>query len=153
MLRYHGNSIWSPPVKLAGFVVTNVLLLPVAAMAQQATAPARLAPESALATQVRNQQDAAIVQRSEAQRSAIENGVKDYLVPLRPTWDGKSRPPVGVSLLANGTGPVDMVWDTATQSMVAQWRHMQKTDGGQRLYYTTSLGESGALNFSISSRF
>ncbi|TXH91344.1 MAG: hypothetical protein E6Q78_00775 [Rhodoferax sp.] len=78
--------------------------------------------------------------------------MKDYLVPLR-AWDGKSRPPVGISLLANGTGPVDMVWDTATQSMVAQWRHVQKTDGGQRLYYTTSVSESGALNFSISSRF
>ena len=140
-------------MKLAGLAFTVVLTLPAAVLAQQAAAPARLAPDSSLAAQVRNQQDAVIVQRTDAQRSAIENEVKDYLVPLRPTWDGKSRPPVGISLLANGTGPVDMVWDTATQSMVAQWRHVQKTDSGQRLYYTTSVSETGALNFSISSRF
>ena len=139
-------------MKLAGFVFTMVLHLPAAVLAQQAAAPVRLAPESPLGAQVRSQQDAVIVQRTDAQRSAIENEVKDYLVPLR-AWDGKSRPPVGISLLANGTGPVDMVWDTSTQSMVAQWRLVQKTDSGQRLYYTTSVNEAGALNFSISSRF
>ena len=111
-----------------------------------------MAPASAMAAQVRTAQDAAIVQRTDAQRSALEDGVKDYLVPLR-AWDGKSRPPVGVSLLANGTGPVDMVWDTSTQTLVAQWRLVQKTDSGQRLYYTTSVNEAGGLNFSISSRF
>ena len=139
-------------MKLSGLGLLVLLLVPAAALAQQSAAPARLASESHMAAQVRSQQDAAIVQRTDAQRSAIENEVKDYLVPLR-AWDGKSRPPVGISLLANGSGPVDMVWDTATQSMVAQWRHVQKTDSGQRLYYTTSVNESGALNFSISSRF
>lgn len=147
-----GSPFWSSPVKLAGLAFTVVLTVPVAVLAQQAAPAARLAPESPMAAQVRNPQDAAIVQRTDAQRSAIENEVKDYLVPLR-AWDGQSRPPVGISLLANGTGPVDMVWDTATQSMVAQWRHVQKTDSGQRLYYTTSVSETGALNFSISSRF
>lgn len=140
-------------MKLSGFAWVTLLGVPLAAMAQQTAAPARLAPESSLAAQVRNPQDAAIVQRTDAQRSAIENEVKDYLVPLRATWDGKSRPPVGISLLANGTGAVDMVWDTATQRMVAQWRLVQKTDSGQRLDYTTSVSEAGALNFSISSRF
>ena len=139
-------------MRLSGFAWVIVLGVPQAAMAQQAVAPMRLAPESPWTAPARNPQDAAIVQRSQAQRSAIENEVKDYLVPLR-AWDGKSRPPVGISLLANGTGPVDMVWDTATHSMVAQWRLVQKTDSGQRLYYTTSVGESGALNFSISTRF
>lgn len=139
-------------MKLSGLGLLALLLLPAVVLAQQAAVPARLAPESPMAAQVRTLQDAAIVARTDAQRSAIENEVKDYLVPLR-TWDGKSRPPVGISLLAKGTGPVDMVWDTATQSMVAQWRHVQKTDSGQRLYYTTSVSETGALNFSISSRF
>lgn len=147
-----GHRIQECTVRLSGYAWVTLLGVPLAAMAQQAAAPARLAPESPMASQVRSQQDVAIVQRSDAQRSAIENEVKDYLVPLR-AWDGTSRPPVGVSLLANGTGPVDMLWDTATQSMVAQWRHVQKTDSGQRLYYTTSVSETGALNFSISSRF
>ena len=120
--------------------------------AQHNVASGRLAPESAMGAQVRTVQDAAIVQRNDAYRSALEDGVKDYLVPLR-AWDGKSRPPVGVSLLANGTGPVDMLWDASTQTMVAQWRLAQKTDSGQKLYYTTSFNEVGALHFSISSRF
>lgn len=120
--------------------------------AQQAASSGRLTPEASLNPQARSSQDLVILQRADAQRSALEDGVKDYLVPLR-AWDGKSRPPVGVSLLANGTGPVDMVWDTSTQTMVAQWRLVQKTDSGQRVYYTTSVNETGALNFSISSRF
>lgn len=129
-----------------------LLGLPLVSLAQQAPASARLAPESSMAAQVRNPQDAVIVQRSEAQRHAIENEVKDYLVPMR-AWDGKSRPPIGVSLLAKGTGPMDMVWDTSTQTMAAQWRMVQKTDSGLRLHYTTTVTESGAIGFSISSRF
>ncbi|MDT8990790.1 hypothetical protein RQP54_07905 [Curvibacter sp. APW13] len=139
-------------MRTLGGMCVAMLLLTQGAMAQQAASPARLAPESPLSAQIRNPQDAAIVQRADAQRSALENEVKDYLVPLR-AWDGKSRPPIGVSLLANGTGPVDMVWDTSTQTMAAQWRLVQKTDSGQKLYYTTTVNESGALNFSISSRF
>lgn len=120
--------------------------------AQSSSGQLRLDADSTQGLQARTAQDQALVQRNDAQRSVLENGVKDYLVPLR-AWDGRSRPPVGVSLLANGSGPVDMVWDTTSQSLVAQWRLVQKTDSGQRLYYTTSVRESGAVNFSISSRF
>ena len=139
-------------MKLQHFIGVIVLMAHVGLQAQQAPSSGRLTPEASLNPQARSTQDLAILQRADAQRSALEDGVKDYLVPLR-AWDGKSRPPVGVSLLANGTGPIDMVWDTASQTMVAQWRLVQKTDSGQRLYYTTSVNESGALNFSISSRF
>lgn len=100
--------------------------------------------------------DRAMVLRADGQRRQIEDSVKDYLVAFdsRVAAPGTlPRKTVGLSLTNFSGSPLSLAYDPNGKSMMARWRSVQTTAFGQTIQYQAFVGEAGAVNFLISSRF
>jgi hypothetical protein len=100
--------------------------------------------------------DRAMVLRADGQRRQMEDSVKDYLV----AFDSRIAPPgalprktVGLSLTNFSGSPLALAYDPNGKSMMAQWRSVQSLGSGLSVQYQAFVGEAGAVNFVISSRF
>lgn len=100
--------------------------------------------------------DRAMVLRADGQRQQLEDSLKDYLV----AFDTRVAPPgalprktVGLSLTNFSGSPLALAYDPNGKSMMAQWRSVQTLGSGQSIQYQAFVGEAGAVNFVISSRF
>ena len=63
------------------------------------------------------------------------------------------RKTVGLALTNFSGSPLALAYDPNGKSMMAQWRSSQTTAFGQTFHYQAFVGEAGAVNFVISSRF
>ncbi|WP_176451901.1 hypothetical protein [Rhodoferax sp. TH121] len=115
-----------------------------------------LAPEPVLPAAPMGASDRAMVHRADGQRQQLEDSVKDYLVAFdsRLAAPGvQPRKTVGLSLTNFSGSPLSLAYDPNGKSMMAQWRSSQTTAFGQTFQYQAFVGEAGAVNFVISSRF
>jgi hypothetical protein len=106
---------------------------------------------SALNTRV-GDRDRALVMKIDDSRRELEASLKEYLVAV-DTRPDQSRKLVGLTLTTFSGSPLAVAYDPSGKSMMAQWRSEVKTSSGQVFQYQAFVGEAGAVNFVISSRF
>jgi hypothetical protein len=120
-----------------------------AVVCAQSVLPAPGAP--ALKTSV-GDRDRALVMKIDDSRRELEASLKEYLVAV-DTRPDQSRKLVGLTLTTFSGSPLAVAYDPSGKSMMAQWRSEVKTSSGQVFQYQAFVGEAGAVNFVISSRF
>jgi hypothetical protein len=96
--------------------------------------------------------DRALVIKIDDSRRELEASLKEYLVAV-DTRPDQSRKLVGLTLTTFSGSPLAVAYDPSGKSMMAQWRSEVKTSSGQVFQYQAFVGEAGAVNFVISSRF
>jgi hypothetical protein len=96
--------------------------------------------------------DRALVMKIDDSRRELEASLKEYLVAV-DTRPDQSRKLVGLTLTTFSGSPLAVAYDPSGKSMMAQWRSEVKTSSGQVFQYQAFVGEAGAVNFVISSRF
>lgn len=128
-------------------------------LAWGAVAPAMVCAQNVLTAPVapalrsaQGEQDRAIVMKIDDSRRELEASLKDYLVAV-DTRSDQSRKTVGLTLTNFSGSPLAVAYDPSGKSMMAQWRSEVKTLSGQVFQYQAFVGEGGAVNFVISSRF
>jgi hypothetical protein len=134
--------------QMMGWVFAWGTVLPVMVCAQTVL-PAPMAP--ALRSS-QGDQDRAIVMKIDDSRRELEASLKDYLVAV-DTRPDQSRKTVGLTLTNFSGSPLAVAYDPSGKSMMAQWRSDVTTSSGQVFQYQAFVGEGGAVNFVISSRF
>jgi hypothetical protein len=115
----------------------------------QSVLPAPSAP--ALNTSL-GERDRALVMKIDDSRRELEASLKEYLVAA-DTRPDQSRKKVGLTLTTFSGSPLAVAYDPSGKSMMAQWRSEITTASGQVFQYQAFVGEAGAVNFVISSRF
>jgi hypothetical protein len=110
------------------------------------------APVAPVLRSAQGEQDRALVMKIDDSRRELEASLKDYLVAVdtRPDLSSKK---VGLTLTNFSGSPLAVAYDPSGKSMMAQWRSEVKTSSGQVFQYQAFVGEAGAVNFVISSRF
>jgi hypothetical protein len=96
--------------------------------------------------------DRALLIEADGERKKLEASLKDYLVAYDTRYDG-TRKKVGLSLTSFSGTPFALAYDPGAKSMMALVRFGQSTNAGLRFEYQAFVGESGNVNFQISSRF
>lgn len=96
--------------------------------------------------------DRAMILEADGQRKQLEASLKDYLVAYDTRYDG-TRKKVGLTLTSFSGSPLSLAYDPGAKSMLAQVSFGQTTTAGLRFEYRAFVGESGNVNFQISSRF
>jgi hypothetical protein len=124
------------------------LAMPLVACAQSALpAPAAPAISSTLGAQ-----DRVMLTKIDDSRKELEASLKDYLVAV-DTRPDLSRKKMGLTLTNFSGSPLAVAYDPSAKSVMAQWRSEVTTASGQVFQYQAFVGEAGAVNFVISSRF
>jgi hypothetical protein len=122
--------------------------MPLVVCAQSALpAPATPAISSTLGAQ-----DRVMLTKIDDSRKELEASLKDYLVAV-DTRPDLSRKKVGLTLTNFSGSPLAVAYDPSAKSVMAQWRSEVTTASGQVFQYQAFVGEAGAVNFVISSRF
>jgi hypothetical protein len=98
------------------------------------------------------ERDRALVMKIDDSRRELEASLKEYLVAV-DTRPDQSRKKVGLTLTTFSGSPLAVAYDPSGKSMMAQWRSEITTSSGQVFQYQAFVGEAGAVNFVISSRF
>lgn len=133
---------------LLGWTVALGAVVPAMVCAQSAP------PTPAVSVIPNNQsaQDRVILAKIDDSRKELEASLKDYLVAVdtRPDLSHKK---VGLTLTNFSGSPFAVAYDPSGKSMMAQWRSEVTTSSGQVFQYQAFVGEAGAVNFVISSRF
>lgn len=96
--------------------------------------------------------DRAMLIEADGERKKLEASLKDVLVAFDTRYDG-SRKKVGLSITSFSGSPLELAYDPGAKSMMAQVRFGQTTNAGLRFEYRAFMGESGNVNFLVSSRF
>lgn len=99
-----------------------------------------------------NQSDRSLLARADADRRSIEMSLQNTLVAFDTRHDG-GRKKIGVSLSSFTNSPLELAYDPTGKSLMAQWRSVHTTAAGQSFQYQAFVGETGVINFVISSKF
>lgn len=128
-------------------------------LAWSAVAPAMVCAQNVLPAPVapalhsaQGERDRALVMKIDDSRRELEASLKEYLVAV-DTRPDQSRKKVGLTLTTFAGSPLAVAYDPSGKSMMAQWRSEVTTASGQVFQYQAFVGEAGAVNFVISSRF
>ena len=100
--------------------------------------------------------DRALVMRADGQRKQLENSLKDYVVAFDSRVERPGELPrktVGLAVTSFSGSPLALAYDPNGKSMMAQWRSEHTTAFGQTFQYQAFVGQSGVVNFVVSSRF
>ncbi len=96
--------------------------------------------------------DKALASEMDSSRSRVESSLKEYLVAFDSRIDS-NRKRVGLPLLAVADDTLQLAYDPAGKNVMAQWKFAQTRALGQKLNYQAYVGESGTVNFVISTRY
>lgn len=99
-----------------------------------------------------NQSDRSMHAKADSDRKSLELALQNTLVAFDTRHDG-ARKKLGVSLTSFSGSPLELAYDPNGKSLMAQWRSVLTTAAGQSFQYQAFVGESGAINFVISSKF
>lgn len=100
--------------------------------------------------------DRALVVRADGQRKQLESSLKDYVVAFDSRVERPGELPrktVGLAITSFSGSPLALAYDPNGKSMMAQWRSEHTTAFGQTFQYQAFVGQAGAVNFVLSSRF
>jgi hypothetical protein len=82
----------------------------------------------------------------------IESNLKDYFVAFDSRHDS-NRKRVGLPLTSFADGMFSVAYDISGRSLMAQWKIAQSSAYGNKISYHAYLGESGMVNFGVSTHF
>ncbi|MDT7523631.1 hypothetical protein RAE21_14660 [Rhodoferax sp. TBRC 17198] len=99
-----------------------------------------------------NQSDRSLLDKAVAERKSIGLLLHNTVVAFDTRYDG-ARKKIGVSLTSFSNSPLELAYDPTGKSLIAQWRSVHTTAAGQSFQYQAFVGESGAINFVVSSKF
>lgn len=99
-----------------------------------------------------NQSDRSLLDKAVAERKSIGLLLHNTVVAFDTRYDG-ARKKIGVSLTSFSNSPLELAYDPTGKSLIAQWRSVHTTATGQSFQYQAFVGESGAINFVVSSKF
>ena len=99
-----------------------------------------------------NQSDRSLLDKAVAERKSIGLLLHNTVVAFDTGYDG-ARKKIGVSLTSFSNSPLELAYDPTGKSLIAQWRSVHTTAAGQSFQYQAFVGESGAINFVVSSKF
>jgi len=99
-----------------------------------------------------NQSDRGLLAKADSDRKSLELALQNTLVAFDTRHDG-GRKKLGVALTSFSNSPLELAYDPNGKSLMAQWRSVHTTAAGQSFQYQAFVGESGAINFVISSKF
>ncbi|CAM8656068.1 hypothetical protein MCEMSEM18_00589 [Comamonadaceae bacterium] len=99
-----------------------------------------------------NQSDRSLLDKAVAERKPIGLLLHNTVVAFDTRYDG-ARKKIGVSLTSFSNSPLELAYDPTGKSLIAQWRSVHTTAAGQSFQYQAFVGESGAINFVLSSKF
>lgn len=99
-----------------------------------------------------NQSDRGLLAKADSDRKSLELALQNTLVAFDTRHDG-GRKKLGVALTSFSGSPLELAYDPNGKSLMAQWRSVHTTAAGQSFQYQAFVGESGAINFVISSKF
>jgi len=99
-----------------------------------------------------NQSDRSLLAKSDSDRKSIEASLQNTLVAYDTRHDG-ARKKLGVALTSFSSIPLELAYDPNGKNLMAQWRSVYTTAAGQSFQYQAFVGESGTVNFVISSKF
>ena len=99
-----------------------------------------------------NQSDRSLLDKAVAERKSIGLLLHNTVVAFDTRYDG-ARKKIGVSLTSFSNSPLELAYDPTGKSLIAQWRSVYTTAAGQSFQYQAFVGESGAINFVVSSKF
>lgn len=99
-----------------------------------------------------NQSDRSLLDKAVAERKSIGLLMHNTVVAFDTRYDG-ARKKIGVSLTSFSNSPLELAYDPTGKSLIAQWRSVHTTAAGQSFQYQAFVGESGAINFVVSSKF
>lgn len=96
--------------------------------------------------------DRTMLIEADGERKKLEASLKDYLVAFDTRHDS-SHKKVGLSITSFSGSPLVLGYDPGAKSLMAQVRFGQTINAGLRFEYRAFMGESGTVNFLVSSRF
>ena len=99
-----------------------------------------------------NQSDRSMLAKADSDRKSIELSLQNTLVAFDTRHDG-GRKKIGLVVPTFSSLPLELAYDPNGKSLMAQWRSVHTTAAGQSFQYQAFVGESGAINFVISSKF
>ena len=99
-----------------------------------------------------HQSDRSLLAKSDSDRKSIEATLQNTLVAYDTRHDG-ARKKLGVALTSFSSIPLELAYDPNGKNLMAQWRSVYTTAAGQSFQYQAFVGESGTINFVISSKF
>lgn len=99
-----------------------------------------------------NQSDRSLLDKAVAERKSIGLLLHNTVVAFDTRYDGAHKK-IGVSLTSFSNSPLELAYDPTGKSLIAQWRSVHTTAAGQSFQYQAFVGESGAINFVLSSKF
>ena len=99
-----------------------------------------------------NQSDRSLLDKAVAERKSIGLLLHNTVVAFDTRYDGTYKK-IGVSLTSFSNSPLELAYDPTGKSLIAQWRSVHTTAAGQSFQYQAFVGESGAINFVVSSKF
>ncbi|APW43851.1 hypothetical protein [Rhodoferax saidenbachensis] len=96
--------------------------------------------------------DKALVLDAGNTRGKVESSLKGYLVAFDSRAESR-RLKVGLPLASFADDTVQIAYDLGGKNVMAQWKFAQSQAMGQKFNYQAYVGESGTVNFVVSSRF
>ncbi|MDZ7890311.1 MAG: hypothetical protein U5L73_00985 [Rhodoferax sp.] len=99
-----------------------------------------------------NQSDRSLLDEAVAERKSIGLLLHNTVVAFDTRYDGTHKK-IGVALTSFSNSPLELAYDPTGKSLIAQWRSVYTTAAGQSFQYQAFVGESGAINFVVSSKF
>ncbi len=99
-----------------------------------------------------NQSDRSLLDKAVAERKSIGLLLHNTVVAFDTRYDGTHKK-IGVSLTSFSNSPLELAYDPTGKSLIAQWRSVHTTAAGQSFQYQAFVGETGAINFVVSSKF
>jgi len=96
--------------------------------------------------------DKALVSDADNARKKAEASLGEYLVAFDSRYDS-NRKRVGLPLGSFADDTLHIAYDLSGKNVMAQWRFAQSSALGQKLNYQAYVGESGVVNFVISTKF
>ncbi len=96
--------------------------------------------------------DKAMVLEADGARRKAEASLGQYLVAFDSRYDS-NRKQVGLPLASLADDTLHLAYDPSGKNVMAQWRFAQTSAMGQKFNYQAYVGESGVVNFVISSKF
>ena len=136
-------------MKAIAFVTLSAALLAEPACAQEWVSLTRLPSGAAPSL---NQSDRSLLDKAVAERKSIGLLLHNTVVAFDTRYDGTHKK-IGVSLTSFSNSPLELAYDPTGKSLIAQWRSVHTTAAGQSFQYQAFVGESGAINFVVSSKF
>ncbi|MEI8028714.1 MAG: hypothetical protein WCH35_02890 [Comamonadaceae bacterium] len=132
----------------------TALLLLVAVVSQVSFAQeaGRLPPRYASLSATPTNSDKVLLSEVDNSIKDIESNLKEYFVAFDSRHDS-NRKRVGLPLTSFADGMFSVALDISGRSLMAQWKIAQSSAYGNKISYHAYLGESGMVNFAVSTHF